>query len=845
MSNLKPFISSRVRELSEKKFTRASGALLLSDISGFTAISEALGGEGKEGTEQLSYLLDDYFCGMLGVIRKHGGEVIKFCGDSLLIAFYHNASEDVVRACAREMMEETERSEDIETCAGNFSVSMKVVGKSGEWNELLLGNRRRREHFLCGKTIREIMSMEDRALSGETVIEWERGKEKRNPNAKARMSSEAPMTNDRMTRNGTETGRRGDREGARGRVQTKNGDRDRDRDRDRGREWERSFLPQGVAALVDTESFGEHRAVTTAFLNLRGYDEENPETKSLQRLFREVISITEKYGGVIHDIDSHAQGSNIMILFGAPTSHENDAERAVMASMELSELNAGSLKARVGVSTGFVYAGVIGSDWRKEYAVMGDAVNTAERLMETARNGKVIVSGATQALTLGRIEYRELKSTKAKGKEEKLTRFTVLGLKEEEYFRFKFVGRERETETILQSIDSGGKAIIIKGGAGIGKSRLLHEIGRRIEARRDVSLLQGYADDMRGPLHSFASMIAREAKMDDDDKEDVRREKLEKHIREIERGKQTEEHQIIRVSDEESRLQTSEKTQRWGDRKSGGVGDRLQGARCKVQGARCTVQGAEHEACGDIPNSRQASAGIGIESGELYKRIPFLGTMLFGIKYPDSLYEKVGTNLRFENLCDAIRYYIEYQTIVDSPQSTVDSRKAKDDRERGRRGEKADKVQGTRCKAQGALLTTTNYELRTTNSRVVVVLDNFHSVRKDALKIVEYITRALLTLSEAKNEITFIFSGRPEPDVMERLRGKVPVLPAGIDVLELELLPLTDESIASLSSTILKDKPLPEEVAEAVFRRTEGNPFYLEYRVWRAQLPPRRELCLR
>jgi hypothetical protein len=148
----------------------------------------------------------------------------------------------------------------------------------------------------------------------------------------------------------------------------------------------KSFLPKGVADLIDRESPGEHRAASTVFLNFYGYDEENPEIESIQELFNEVISVTERYGGVIHDVDSYSRGSNVMILFGAPISHENDAERAVMASMELSKLSIKPLKVRVGVCTGFVYAGIVGSDWRKEYAVIGDAVNTAARLMETAKN---------------------------------------------------------------------------------------------------------------------------------------------------------------------------------------------------------------------------------------------------------------------------------------------------------------------------------------------------------------------------------------------------------------------------------------------------------------------------
>lgn len=649
MNKISPFLPNCIQELPDNKIRKVSGALLLSDISGFTPMSESLAKEGKKGTEELTYILNNYFGRMLKIIQKHNGDVIKFGGDALLIGFYDNPGEKDVKACASEMMAEMEKFKQIKTCAGIFDISMKIVGKSGEWNEFILGKDKRRVHFLCGNTIRDIMLLEDRASKGDIIIKIQKS---RHPST-ARGIAIPNRTSAQGTANLN------------------------------------SYLPEGVANLVEKKSFGEHRSVSIIFINLQGYNEKNPEIKSLQELLSKVIAIIGRYDGTIHDIIPHSSGSNIMILFGAPVSHENDAERAVLASMEISKLDIKPLVPKVGVCTGFVYSGMVGSDWRKEYTVIGDAVNTSERLMETAKIGESIVSESTYHLTGSKIDYRELEGTKVKGKEGVIKRFNPIKIKEEKYFKFEFVGREKEITDILKTVKSGGKVVLLKGEAGIGKSRFLYEIKNRAASTHKV--LEGYTDEIKGTLSVFRTILFREANIQPDEPESTKKEKLDKHIKEIDKG-------------------------------------------------------------------------------ELYRRISFIGAMLFGISYPDSLYEKTDAKLRFENLCDALRYYIEYQT-----------------------------------------------------KPTIIIFDDIQWITKDDIKIISYITRVMLTISKEASKTTFIFAGRSEPDVIDKLP-----LVKEIGILKLALLPLAQESIQLLSREVLKNKPLPKDLAEIVFKRIEGNPFYLE-----------------
>ncbi|MEW6686200.1 MAG: adenylate/guanylate cyclase domain-containing protein [Candidatus Edwardsbacteria bacterium] len=105
-TEITPFIPKRIKALIENKLEKVAGSLLLSDISGFTKMSEALATIGKAGTEELTMILNNYFGVMLGIIKQHKGEVLKFGGDALLVAFYGEPAEkqSVAKSCAETML---------------------------------------------------------------------------------------------------------------------------------------------------------------------------------------------------------------------------------------------------------------------------------------------------------------------------------------------------------------------------------------------------------------------------------------------------------------------------------------------------------------------------------------------------------------------------------------------------------------------------------------------------------------------------------------------------------------------------------------------------------------------
>jgi class 3 adenylate cyclase len=169
------------------------------------------------------------------------------------------------------------------------------------------------------------------------------------------------------------------------------------------------YLPPPVAASLQAPeqtdvAVGEHRKTTIIFLHLIGVEDliEQAGAGALLAELQEYVSLvarlTDKYGGFLAGSDIYNEGLKLILVFGAPVAREQDAANALRLALELKqELPAMQLKLRhrMGVNSGYVFAGDIGTEYRREYTVMGDAVNLAARLMSAAEEGQVLASQRT------------------------------------------------------------------------------------------------------------------------------------------------------------------------------------------------------------------------------------------------------------------------------------------------------------------------------------------------------------------------------------------------------------------------------------------------------------------
>ena len=220
--------------------------------------------------------------------------------------------------------------------------------------------------------------------------------------------------------------------------------------------------------------------------------------------FERMKQIAELHGGTVEKFI----GDAVMVVFGVPRLHDDDAERAVRAGLamrdEMDRLNADlgvSLAARVGVNSG---EAVAGSGREGQFLVTGDAVNVGARLQQGAEAGEVVVGPLTESLTRSAIEYAVRPAVVAKGKTEPIKAFRAIrprsAIPEQARglpaMRAQLVGRQRELRLLLETFERvrterRAHLFTVVGNAGIGKSRLVGELLARVATAGDARVLRG------------------------------------------------------------------------------------------------------------------------------------------------------------------------------------------------------------------------------------------------------------------------------------------------------------------------------------------------------------------
>jgi class 3 adenylate cyclase/predicted ATPase len=198
-------------------------------------------------------------------------------------------------------------------------------------------------------------------------------------------------------------------------------------------------------------------------------------------------------------------GDGVLIYFGYPHAHEDDAERAVRTGLALIEAVGKlqvqePLQVRIGVATGLVVVGdLVGSGEAQERGVVGETPNLAARLQALAEPGTVVIAGSTRRLTGGLFDYRDLGTVALKGFAETLPAWQVLGASAAES-RFEalratttpLVGRDEEIDVLLrrwaQAKRGAGQVVLISGEPGIGKSRIAETILERLTNEPHIRL---------------------------------------------------------------------------------------------------------------------------------------------------------------------------------------------------------------------------------------------------------------------------------------------------------------------------------------------------------------------
>jgi class 3 adenylate cyclase/ABC-type Mn2+/Zn2+ transport system ATPase subunit len=250
----------------------------------------------------------------------------------------------------------------------------------------------------------------------------------------------------------------------------------------------------------------ERRQVTVLFSDLVGSTEISTrlDPEDLGRLIRQY---QDACAGAIARFDGFLAkflGDGVLAYFGYPQAHEDSAERAVRAGLEIvaamERIGDGAHKARVGIATGLVVVGeMVGTGAAQEQSIVGETPNLAARLQALAAPNSVVVAGITRRLLGDLFDYDFLGEHALKGFDRPLGVWRVLR-ENEAKSRFRavraagpLVGREQEIGLLLarwhQARAGEGQVVLLSGEAGIGKSRLVEALMERIGDEMHVHIL--------------------------------------------------------------------------------------------------------------------------------------------------------------------------------------------------------------------------------------------------------------------------------------------------------------------------------------------------------------------
>ena len=312
-----------------------------------------------------------------------------------------------------------------------------------------------------------------------------------------------------------------------------------------------SRLADEVAAV--TAAVGERRNITMLFVDVVGStaaaEQLDPEAWAavMSAAFDQMIQPVERYGGSV----ARLLGDAILAYFGAPDAHEDDPQRAVLAALEILDFaqeHAAAVRAqhgidfavRIGINTGLVVVGEVGSEMYGEYAALGDAANTAARMQQIAEPGTVVVAEPTHRLVAPLFDFEPLGGIDVKGKAEPVAAFRALARRADpgrlrgiEGLSSPVVGRVEEIERLraaLGALRSGrGQVVCIMGEAGLGKSRLTAELYDEATADGDLSWIvgQSYSYDTTTPFGPVVDLLEMCFGIEQDDSDAQRLRKIE------------------------------------------------------------------------------------------------------------------------------------------------------------------------------------------------------------------------------------------------------------------------------------------------------------------------------
>jgi class 3 adenylate cyclase len=479
------------------------GSLMHCDVTGFTAMSEKLAEVGKEGGELMAGVLNQFFERMLAIAISWGGIQMKFGGDAMLLYFPGSDHAQRAAACGLEMQSAMREFSRVKVKNDYHKLLMRIGIHSGSFYTCSVGQVGTKigqgegllHYYIVGKDVNIAADTEPMAEPGQVVISYSTySLLDREGNKIEKTAHDGIFLVKRITAK-----------------------------KHRLKYFDDSTLPHHILQrylmkpIAEGISSGksEHRRVTIIFIYLTGVAKliedcgDDAALLQLDAYTNLVVDTAEKYGGHFAASDASEHGDKLIVLFGAPVVQDSQEACAMHFALELKNeiqklhLN---LEHHIGINTGYVFSGEIGSSSRREYTVIGDSVNLSARLMASAKQNEIIVSDFTASKVYDEFKLVKLEPIMVKGKKDPVSICRLEGVSEiggnnEVPENTSFFGRKEELKAMnnyfMTVVNEGSNASLLLGEPGSGKTELADEFLRSNQSdnRQAISVCHSYDEN--------------------------------------------------------------------------------------------------------------------------------------------------------------------------------------------------------------------------------------------------------------------------------------------------------------------------------------------------------------
>ncbi|MBC8163573.1 MAG: AAA family ATPase [Roseiflexaceae bacterium] len=477
------------------------GAVLYIDISGFTALTEALTHSlgAQRGIEELARQINQVYSTLIDELNHFGGSVISFNGDSL-ICWFNASTPDQIDDTALRALATARAMHAVMSLIGavalpngeNSLLAIKAALAAGTARRMVIGDPAM--HLidtLAGDALVRAVAAESVAQRGEIIID---GATARRLSARLHITSWRVSTSDPTCDYAVVAGYSGS-------VAPQPWPQFVQLDPELAQPWLLPAIYQRLHAGL-SEFTTELRPTVALFSRFGGidFDRDPAAAAKLDSYVRWAQAVLARHQGTLVQVTLGEKGNFFYAAFGAPISYERDVSSALAAALAFCSPPAEFHlldKVQIGITSGMMRSGAYGGRTRRTYGVLGDEVNLAARLMMQASPGQVFVTERIVAAAAAEFDFEQIGPLPVKGKRAPVQVYALQSRRLNAHDHTKHGGRDqpgsytmigREDEQALlqehmQALKQHGQGgvICIEGEPGIGKSRLIAEL--RTQAR--------------------------------------------------------------------------------------------------------------------------------------------------------------------------------------------------------------------------------------------------------------------------------------------------------------------------------------------------------------------------